>query len=190
MADPANETVRYPFTTFNFAVEIRLPGQSGTLCSASFSDCDGLEMTMEVKTIREGGNNGKQLRLAGPVGYGQLTLKRGMTASFDLWDWFAAVMTNARLRADVTVVVFAADGKTERARFVLTRCLPIKLKAPALNAKDGMVAIEEMQIAYESLSMKPPEGSSSSAGPAAPAGALVNLSVGVSASASAEISIG
>jgi phage tail-like protein len=188
MANPANETIRYPFTSFNFVVEIRLPGKSGTLCSASFSECDGLEMTMEVKTIREGGNNGKQLRLAGPVGYGQLALKRGMTASFDLWDWFAAVMNNARLRADVTVVVFAADGQTERARFVLTRCLPVKLKAPALNAKDGMVAIEEMQLAYESLTIKPPDGGSGGAG--ASIGVSASLSVGVSASASAEISIG
>jgi hypothetical protein len=38
-------------------------------------------------------------------------------------------------------------------RFVLTGCLPLKLKAPALNAQDGTVAIEEMQIAYETLSL-------------------------------------
>ena len=74
---------------------------------------------MEVKTIREGGNNGRQIRLTGPVAYGQLTLKRGMTASFDLWDWFAARVTDPRLRADAEVVLFAADGETERARFVL-----------------------------------------------------------------------
>jgi hypothetical protein len=41
---------------------------------------------------------------------------------------------------------------------VLSRCLPIKLKAPALNAKDGMVAVEELQLAYESLRLKQPSG--------------------------------
>ena len=74
----ANDVV-YPFTTFNFSVEINVPGIATKVCSAAFSDCDGLEMNMEVKTIREGGNNGRQIRLAGPVNYGQLTLKRGMT---------------------------------------------------------------------------------------------------------------
>jgi phage tail-like protein len=167
MATPANETVIYPFTAFNFAVEIRVPGAAERVCHAAFAECDGLEMTMDVKTIREGGNNGKQLRLAGPVGYGQLTLKRGMTASFDLWDWFAAVLSNARLRADATVVIFGADGQTEQALFVLSRCLPARLKAPALNAKDGLVAIEELQLAYESLTFQRPQGS---AGPAPPAG--------------------
>src|SRR5262245_56352658 len=145
-------------------------------------------MTMEAKTIREGGNNAKQIRLAGPVSYGQLTLKRGLTATFDLWDWFSAVLTNARLRADATVVLFAADGRTERARFVLTRCLPVKLKAPPLNAKDGMVAIEELQLAYESLTWKRPTGGGTGAGPAP--GLSAEVSVSASLGASAEISIG
>jgi phage tail-like protein len=186
MPNPANETVLYPFTAFNFAVEINVPGVSPKACSASFSECDGLEMTMEVKTIREGGNNGKQLRLVGPVGYGQLTLKRGMTATFDLWDWFTAVLGNGRLRADAEVVLFAGDGQTERARFLLTRCLPVKLKAPALNAKDGMVAIEELQLAYESLTLKRPAGGGGLAAPAAggPPGASAGVSLDVSASAS------
>jgi phage tail-like protein len=156
MATPANETVLYPFTAFNFAVEINVPGIAPKVYNAAFSECDGLEMTMEVKTIREGGNNGRQIRLTGPLNYGQLTLKRGMTAAFDLWEWFSRMLTNPALRADAEVVLLAADRTTERARFVLTRCLPIKLKAPPLNAKDGMVAIEELQLAYESLTLKPP----------------------------------
>jgi phage tail-like protein len=148
----------YPFTAFNFAVEINVPGVSSQICSASFSECDGLEMTMEVKTIREGGNNGQQIRLTGPLSYGQLTLKRGMTDSFDLWTWFSAMLqpNNIGLRADAEVVLFAVDGQTERARFLLRRCLPTKLKAPALNAKDGTIAIEELQLVYESLSFKQP----------------------------------
>lgn len=151
-----NDIGAYPFTAFSFAVEIRLSSQSSsssTLCSAAFAECDGLEMTMDVKTLREGGGNGKQIRLAGATSFGTLTLKRGMTASFDLWDWFDRTLVDPKLRAQTTVVVFAPDGKTERVRFLLSRCLPIKLKAPPLNAKDGMVAIEEMQMVYESLQL-------------------------------------
>jgi phage tail-like protein len=158
MATAADETVVYPFTAFNFSVEINVPGVSTQVCSASFAECDGLEMTMDVKTIREGGNNGRQIALVGPLGYAQLTLKRGMTANFELWDWFGAVMEKPSLRADAEVVVFATDGRAEHARFVLSRCLPVKLKAPSLNAKDGMVAIEELQLAYESLRLKRPTG--------------------------------
>lgn len=151
----SNESTTYPFTAFNFTVEIDVPNVSNRICSASFSECDGLEMTMDVKTIREGGNNGKQIRLTGPMNFGTLTLKRGMTANCDLWKWFSALLTKPNLRADANVIMFAADHKTEQARFLLKSCLPIKLKAPALNGKDGAVAIEEFQLAYESLTLKP-----------------------------------
>lgn len=154
MANSANETTRYPFTAFNFAVEIDVPDVSKQVCSAAFSECDGLEMTMDVKTIREGGNNGQQIRLTGPLNFGTLTLKRGMTPNFDLWKWFSMILTKPNLRADANVVLFAADGTTEQARFLLKSCVPIKLKAPALNGKDGAVAIEELQLAYESLTLK------------------------------------
>ncbi|MDQ1522435.1 MAG: hypothetical protein QOE47_359, partial [Pyrinomonadaceae bacterium] len=82
MTKSANETVIYPFVAFNFSVEIRVDGVAMQICDAAFSECDGLEMTMEVKTIREGGNNGRLIRLTGPTAFGTLTLKRGMTANF------------------------------------------------------------------------------------------------------------
>jgi phage tail-like protein len=157
MANPSLEFGSYPFTAFNFAVEIHVPGVSKQVCSAAFSECDGLEMTMEVKTIREGGNNSRLMRLTGPAGLGTLTLKRGVTFNFDLWNWFAELHRNPALRADAEVVIFDGTGKKRVASFVLARCVPVKLKAPALNAKDGMVAVEELQLAYESLSLKKPD---------------------------------
>lgn len=145
-----------PFTAFNFAVEINRGEDGKPLAEAAFSDCDGLEMSLEVKTIREGGANDRQIRLNGAVAYGQLTLKRGMTGNFDLWRWFADSAADPRLRADAEVVLFAPDGATERARFRLSRCVPVKMKAPALSAKDGQVAIEELQVAYETLALIEP----------------------------------
>lgn len=152
----AEETSNLPFTAFNFSVEINVPGVSPRVCSAAFAECDGLEMTMEVKTIREGGNNARQIRMTGPVSYGQLTLKRGMTASFDLWEWFSSMQRFPGLRADAEVVLYAPNHQDVRARFLLERCVPVKLKAPALNARDGMVAVEELQIAYEVLTWRRP----------------------------------
>jgi len=145
-----------PFTAFNFAVEIVRNDGSAPLVSAAFSECDGLEIGMEVKTIREGGANDRQIRLAGPATVGQLTLKRGMTdESLDLWMWMNDSLADPSLRADAEVVLLAPDGR-ERMRFVLSRCLPVKVKAPPLNAKDGAIAIEELQIAYERIRVKRP----------------------------------
>lgn len=148
----------YPFIAFNFSVEIHRDGESGPLVGAAFAECDGLEMTMEVKTIREGGDAGRVIRLNGPASYANLTLKRGMTEDFGLWTWFRDSIENPRLRADAEVVMLAPDGIGERARFQLSRCLPVKLKAPALSATATAIAVEELQIAYETLKFKPGKG--------------------------------
>lgn len=154
----------HPFITFNFYVAFTLPGKKDVVCEAEFSECSGLEMNMEVKTIREGGNNGEQIHLAGPLSYGQLTLKRGMTSNFDLWDWFESVQNQRNLRVDGEIQMLsslrmkkaqnppAPPGQKEKnVVFKLSSCLPMKIVAPSLNAKDGEIAIEEMQIAYERL---------------------------------------
>lgn len=144
-----------PFTTFNFSVEITRDDNPKPLADAAFSECDGLEITMESKTIREGGNNGRQIRLSGGLAFGQLTLKRGLTQGFDLWHWLNDSLHNPALRASAEVVLFDAAHQPT-ARFLLERCLPVKLKAPALNAKDGLLAVEELQLVYESLEWRLP----------------------------------
>jgi phage tail-like protein len=157
MADP---DPTYPFTNFNFRVSLTLPrpdnvgAEATPLCNGAFTECDGLEMTVEPKKIREGGNNTRQINLVGPVSYGNLTLKRGMTRNQDLWKWFAAAVAspaaNSKQRgllAGAEIVMADASGKGS-VRYRLYDCLPIKLKAAPLNAKEGAVAIEELQIAY------------------------------------------
>ena len=176
-----------PFTAFNFVVEIRVDGVSPRVCGGAFAECDGLEMSLEPRTIREGGRNYGPVHLAGGVSYGQLSLKRGMTANMDLWNWFyimvgpsgsggllgglgvsasvslgpGGIGTSAgtssptgALRASAEIVMMAADGVTEQVHFLLTGCLPVKLKAPALNAKDGLIAIEELSLVYESMQVQ------------------------------------
>jgi phage tail-like protein len=154
----ANDLSAMPFTAFNFSVEISV-ADGAPLCDGAFAECDGLEMSQELKTIREGGNNGIQVRLGGPTTYGTMTLKRGITSTFDLWNWFEQSIADSSVTAHAEVVMYEQDGTTEVASFVMTGCRPLKLKGPPLNAKDGMVAIEELQVAYESLKLQPPTGS-------------------------------
>jgi len=140
-----------PFIAFNFKVRLQIDGESQPICEGAFSEVSGLEATMDAETIREGGNNNRQIHLAGPINYGQLTLKRGVTSNFDLWRWFTLIQVDREKRASGEIVMLSADRASERVRFSLTGCLPMKVKAPTLNAHDGVVAVEEVQIAYESL---------------------------------------
>src|SRR4051794_41036056 len=62
-----------------------------------FSECTGLEMSLQVEDYREGGNNGTVLKFPGRVSWGNITLKKGVGVgssgvgaagvSTSLWDW-------------------------------------------------------------------------------------------------------
>jgi phage tail-like protein len=148
--------VSEPFSAYNFRVEIVLADRAEPLCEAAFAECDGLELRFDVRRAREGGDNGRERLLAGPASFGEVTLRRGMTASFDLWEWCAGVVRDPSLRADARVIMLAADGASEQAQFHLSRCLPVRLRAPRLDARDGVVAIEELVLACEALTLSEP----------------------------------
>lgn len=178
-----------PLTTFRFEVVLDLDqptaGLGSPLCDAAFAECDGLDMTMKTKTIESGGVNDRQIHLIGPVQYGQLVLKRGMTENLQLWDWFAqGTRPGSVLTAHGEITLWAADG-TPRIQYTLAGCLPTKLRAPGMNARDGMIAVEELTLSYDQLVVTPPGGAGGMS-----IGASLDFSAGASVSASASFSAG
>jgi phage tail-like protein len=173
-----------PFIAFRFEVVLDLDrptaGLTSPLCEAAFSECDGLELTMQTKTLEVGGVNDRQIHLIGPVTNSQLTLKRGMTNNLQLWQWFSSgTKPGSVLTAHGQITLWDADG-TPGIQFNLTECLPVRMRAPSLNAKgDGGIAIEELALVYSKLEVGPPGGGF---------GASIGLSAGVSVSAEAGIS--
>jgi phage tail-like protein len=140
-----------PFTAFAFAVELRLPGSDQSLCEAAFSECDGLELRREILRARDGADPTSVRLLPGAESFGNVTLRRGMTSSFDLWDWWERVRRGQAARATCDIVVLSPDLAQERVRFRLYRCLPAKIAGPALNAAGNDIAIESLELACEGV---------------------------------------
>ncbi|KQW48936.1 hypothetical protein ASC77_09470 [Nocardioides sp. Root1257] len=175
-----------PLTTFRFEVVLDLDqptaGLTSPLCDAAFAECDGLDQTMQHKTLEVGGVNDRQVHLIGPVTFGQLTLRRGMTDNLQLWTWFAqGTRPGSVLTAHGEVTLWAADG-TPAVQATVTGCLPVKLRAPSLNARDGLVAVEELTLVYERLVVAAP-GAAGGISIGASLDVSLGASVGVSASA-------
>lgn len=145
-----------PFTACTFAVELRLPGKGEPLCQAAFCECDGLQVRRTITTLREGGDDGSARLFAGPESFGHVTLRRGMTSTFDLWDWWERTRRDPGLRARCDIVVLAPDLVEERVRFRLHHCLPAKLSGPTLDATANAVAIESLEIACERIEVLRP----------------------------------
>lgn len=161
MADDLSENRLAPLHVFRFHIRFHRDGLGSgggrdevPLCSGAFAECTGLEATMEPKVIKAGGKNYGAAQRAGPVSFATVVLKRGMTSTRDLWQWFQLVAGRAyavRLSAEIEMQdASGAPAVTWR----LARALPVKFKAADLNARGTEVGVEELHLAHEGLFLK------------------------------------
>lgn len=119
-----------------------------------FSECGGLEMSLQVEEFREGGNNGRVLKFPTRVTWSNITLKKGVTSGTELWDWHYSFTEGKGKRRD-GVIVLLDDRQVPHNVWYFRRGLPVKYTGPALNATQSSVAIESVEIAHEGLSHVP-----------------------------------
>jgi phage tail-like protein len=141
----------------------------GLAVAGGFSECSGLEMSMQPEEYKEGGRNGAVLRFPNRVTWSNLTLKKGVGLGTDLWDWHYGFVIGAGRRRDGVVTLLDA-ARTPVAAWFFRRGLPVKYTGPSLNAAQNAVAIEAVEIAHEGLHLVPGFGAAGAMG--AIAGAL------------------
>ena len=111
-----------------------------------------------------------------------------MTSNLQLWNWFAqGTMPGSVLTAQGQITLWDPAGNPA-IQFTLTGCLPVKMRAPSLNAQNGLVAVEELAMVYEQLTVSA-AGTGGFGGAAAGISLSDGVSIGASASASASVSV-
>lgn len=134
---------------------------AGILCAGAFSEVSGLEASMTPKTVKEGGRNWGEVQLAGPTNFSTIVLKRGITEIGDLWRWFDLVgnRANYNLRMSGEIRVLSNHQPDQVVlQYRLQNVLPIKFKGPDLSATASQVAVEELHLAHEGLTLERPAG--------------------------------
>ena len=163
MSDPLLHVFRFRVDFFADNVEGEVDGSAVALCGGRFSECSGLEATMEPKVIRAGGHNYGDHQRAGPVTFATVILKRGVTPTQHLWRWFDLVAsggTAVRLKAQV-VHVGQGEEDPERSQGVMTwemrNALPTKFKAATFDSEATEIGVEEMHFVHEGLRLVTPD---------------------------------
>ena len=153
-------------TSFNFAVQIELSGLGGDeglaqgARRAAFSDVQGLEITLEAVSFREGGYNHGTRQLVGKATNPPLVLKRGLSLDPAFWAWVRRCTDGTFPLPYVsgTIRVFQPSGSASQPgvwRF--ENGIVNKVKAADLNANGGReVALEELHIVHEGLRREMP----------------------------------
>jgi phage tail-like protein len=139
---------RDPFKSYSFLVEIN------GIASAAFQSVSGLSAEVEVIEYREGADPlSSSRKLPGRVKYPNVTLKRGITTSLDLWSWWQTVADGAVERRNVAIVLLD-DVHAPVLRWLLRNAWIARIEGPSLHASGNEVAIESIELAHERLELE------------------------------------
>jgi phage tail-like protein len=149
MAVPRNR----PYVQFNFLVDLGTGVTVGP--QAGFQECSNIGMEVTVAEYRTGNmvENSVQ-KITGINKATDVTLKRGVIGSLDLYQWLDQIRNGDQgaLRT-VTIQLQSEDHTTVVQTWKLLRARIIKHVSGPLNAKGTDVAMEELTVAYERLTM-------------------------------------
>jgi phage tail-like protein len=141
-----------PYGAFNFLVNINGPvGPAEPL--GGFSDVSGLTTEMTVAEYRNGNEKENHVRkVPGVHKVSDVTLKRGIVNSADLWDWIKQVRTTGPLAKREVVITLRDESGKDVQSWKLRGVVPLKYTGPTLAAKGGGdVAMEELVLSAEGL---------------------------------------
>ena len=119
----------------------------------SFKSVSGLGGEVEVIEYRAGADPISLTRkLPGRVRYPNVILKRGLTTSHDLWDWWQTVVNGSVERRSVLITLLD-DSRNAMLRWHLREAWIAKFEAPEFDASKNEVAIESIELAHEGFEL-------------------------------------
>lgn len=133
-----------PLRNFRFRLEI------DGVSIAGFSEVIIGPTEIGVIDYREGTDPARVRKLPGLTRYGSVTLKRGVTASLELFAWFKQLTRGEIVRKTVMIVVLDDSG-ADMARYVVSDAWPAKYDPGDLNARANDVFIEALELANEGV---------------------------------------
>lgn len=143
----------FPYGAFNYLVNLNSPGVDPTSVLGGFSDVSGIGTEMTIAEYRTGVDRENHVRkVPGVHKVSDVTLKRGIVKSKDLWDWLADVRRRgANAQRDVIITLRDESGNDVQS-WKLRGVVPMKYTGPTLAAKGGGdVAMEELVLSAEAL---------------------------------------
>lgn len=136
-----------PIVGFHFEVEIQGAVQG------YFTECSGLGS--ETETIEHKVMENKQevvMKIPGRLKWEDITLKRGITKTMDVWDWRKKVeegkVEASRQNGSITMY---DQERNPVAQWDFLRAWPSKVSGPQPKADSNEIAIEEMTLVHEGI---------------------------------------
>ena len=136
-----------PLVGFHFGIDIA----NGKI-KGFFTECSGLGSEHEVIEHKVVNQEGQEvvMKLPGRLKWENITLKRGITSSMDIWDWRKQVEDGAvnDARANGSVIMYD-QNLDPVAQWDFERAWPVKVTGPQPKSDSNEIGVEELTIAHE-----------------------------------------
>lgn len=141
----------YQTVNFHFQVNFNFGGSDSDI---AFQSVSGLDSTLETETVKEGGENRFTHVIPVRRKYGPLVLKRGILKPGDsqVTTWLKDAFDNQKVvpRKSVTVILLDQAHKALM-HWKINNVWPLSWKVGELNAEQGGVLIETLELNYNIL---------------------------------------
>jgi len=146
-----------PYGAFNYLVALggsQGDGSAGSVIGG-FSDVSGIGMDISYSEYRNGSEKFNTARkVPNTHKLDDVTLKRGLVGSDDLFAWIKTVRDGTADPRQVTITLLD-EARQPVATWVLRNAQPKKWSGPTLAAKGGAeVAMEELHLVHEGVEYK------------------------------------
>ena len=140
-----------PYGSFNYLVNLNDRGEEEPL--GGFSDVSGIGTEITIAEYRNGNAAENHVEMIPGISKTmQLTLKRGVVNSTDLWRWIDDTRRTGPSARREVVITLLDEARAAVQKWTLQNVVPTKYTGPTLAAKGGGdVAMEELVLSVENI---------------------------------------
>ena len=141
----------WPLPKFYFSVTL------GADDKVSFQEVDGLESETQVIEYRHGNSPiYAPIKMPGLAKVGNVTMRKGIFVNNNkFWAWYSEIKLNTIARRTVVVNLLDETGNPKMV-WTLNNAFPTKVTGTDLKSEGNEVAVESIEIAYETLVVTTP----------------------------------
>jgi phage tail-like protein len=127
-----------------------------------FMEVGGLEVEVTVESIEEGGQNAFSHRLPGRMSWPNITLKRGVTQTDNLFKWLQKssgeqfASSGNKLTRSTAAITLVAGESTRLRSWNFFDAFPVKWSGPQFAATSSDAATETLEIAHHGFTATTP----------------------------------
>lgn len=142
----------YQAVNFHFSVDFSIGSKD---IDVRFQSVSGLDSSVETETVKEGGENRFEHVIPVRRKYGPLLLKRGILKPADsaLTRWLQDAFEHEIIKPipSVTIKLLNEDHSSSLLYWTVTNVWPRSWKLGELNAEQGNILIETLELNYNIL---------------------------------------